>query len=127
MTAHRRIAAALVLASLTCGVLSAALAAEVVFTPPAPNPFTTTTTVSLSVQSAWRFRLTIVTASGRPVRHLLNDFQGDGRYSWIWDGRDDWGHNVPSGVYFIQLTRAAAGFLKAEREIVATAKVTIVR
>jgi flagellar hook assembly protein FlgD len=41
------------------------------------------------------------------VRELVNKGQPAGRYQVTWDGRDDAGGSVASGVYFYRLTSGA--------------------
>jgi hypothetical protein len=72
----------------------------------APNPFNPTTTISFVVPSSERVRLTIYDASGRLVRTLLDEVRSYGSYDVVWDGKNDLGQAVSSGVY---LYRIAAG------------------
>jgi len=48
-------------------------------------------------------RLDIFDVSGRHVRRLLDGEQAPGMYKALWDGRNDLGHHVRSGVYFYRL------------------------
>jgi flagellar hook assembly protein FlgD len=41
--------------------------------------------------------------SGRLVRSLVSGFESEGRREVVWDGRDDGGHELSSGVYFYKL------------------------
>jgi flagellar hook assembly protein FlgD len=49
-------------------------------------------------------RLTLFSVQGRRVRELHAGPLGEGRRSIAWDGRDDAGAPVPSGVYFAVLS-----------------------
>jgi flagellar hook assembly protein FlgD len=41
---------------------------------------------------------------GQPVRKLVNETRPAGKNEMRWDGRDDWGISVPSGVYLYKLS-----------------------
>ena len=73
-----------------------------------PNPFNPTTRIDYGVpQQAGKARsdvaLDIYDAQGRHIRRLLHGTNPPGRYSAVWDGRNDRGLQVPSGVYFYRL------------------------
>jgi len=40
---------------------------------------------------------------GQLVRALVNDYRESGTHTVVWDGRDNSGVNVGSGVYFYQM------------------------
>jgi flagellar hook assembly protein FlgD len=46
----------------------------------------------------------IYDAHGRPVRALARGLERAGAYRMYWDGRDEHGHAVASGVYWAALT-----------------------
>ena len=68
-----------------------------------PNPFNGTTTVSYSVAAPCRVELGIYDPAGRAVRTLERGDRVPGRYTVLWDGADDAGRDVASGVYFCRL------------------------
>jgi hypothetical protein len=68
-----------------------------------PNPFNPSTRIAYSVEEGGRLMLRIFDVSGRLVRVLANEWRTPGLYSEVWDGRDDAGHAVASGVYFYQV------------------------
>lgn len=69
-----------------------------------PNPFNPTTTVRFSVPAgADHVGLRIVSVDGRVVRTLVDGEVGPGPHSRVWDGTDDRGESVASGVYFMRL------------------------
>jgi hypothetical protein len=80
-----------------------------------PNPFNGTTTVSYSVAAACRVELSIYDPAGRAVRTLERKDRVPGRYTALWDGADDAGRDVASGVYFCRLK---AGKLSQTMKIV---------
>ena len=71
-----------------------------------PNPFNPRTTVAYDVAAAGAVRLEIFSAAGRRVRTLVDTFQSEGAYAAIWDGTDDAGSRVGSGVYLLRLSDA---------------------
>ena len=71
-----------------------------------PNPFNPETTVSYDIAKTGTVRLSIYALTGQHIRTLVNGERFAGSYSAIWDGRDDAGRDVASGVY---LCRMAAG------------------
>jgi hypothetical protein len=73
----------------------------------APNPFHAFTTIRCSMPEAGPATLAINDVAGRRVRTLLDGVVGAGDRSFVWDGRDDAGRAVASGVYFYRLQGAA--------------------
>ena len=71
-----------------------------------PNPFNPATTLELELPRAGRVTLAIYDLAGRQLRTLLDDRRPAGHLSLRWDGRDDTGTVLPSGVYLARLTAA---------------------
>jgi hypothetical protein len=69
-----------------------------------PNPFNPTTTIKFDTAGEGRLDLRVYDVSGRLVRTLVDESRPPGRYSVIWDGRDNKGQPVASGVYFCRMT-----------------------
>lgn len=69
----------------------------------APNPFHTRARVSFETPSAGAVHLAILDPSGRLCRTLLDARLAAGRHERVWDGRDDLGRTVASGIYFAVL------------------------
>ena len=71
-----------------------------------PNPFNPSTTLSFEVAapSPQKVRLVIFDMLGRLVRVLVNEKLAPGSHSLDWNGRDQSGKSVSSGVYLYQLT-----------------------
>lgn len=79
-----------------------------------PNPFNPTTTIAYELPHDAAVTLTIHDAAGRLVRTLRSDdFEAAGRREALWDGRDDGGRPIASGVYLVRLK--AAGVVQVER------------
>jgi hypothetical protein len=71
-----------------------------------PNPFNPRTTISYGINANEKVSLAIYDVNGRLVRTLVNTNQVAGNYAVVWDGRDDNGRDVASGVYY---SRVKAG------------------
>jgi hypothetical protein len=69
-----------------------------------PNPFNPLTTIRFDLPKAGRVRLDIYSVSGRLVTNLLDEKWEAGRHEVTWNGKDDKGLAVASGVYFYRLT-----------------------
>lgn len=72
-----------------------------------PNPFNPSTTIAFTLAEPSPVAVGIYDVRGRRVRTLVDSDYGMGRNSVAWDGRDDAGRRVPSGVYFCRLTVGA--------------------
>jgi hypothetical protein len=81
-----------------------------------PNPFTGATLLKYYLAERGQLDIDIYDASGRHVRNLLSLVAEAGPGTVEWDGRDDVGGPVGSGVYFARLN--AGGELKSQRMIV---------
>jgi len=71
---------------------------------PAPNPFSSTTTLSYSVPASGYMSLDVYDLTGRLVSRLTSGDSPAGSNSLQWAGTDDDGKPVPGGVYVIRLT-----------------------
>lgn len=68
-----------------------------------PNPFNSTTVIRYQLSTFSEVELTIFNTIGQLVRTLLAGNQTAGAYAVIWDGRDNAGRPISSGVYFYRL------------------------
>jgi hypothetical protein len=68
-----------------------------------PNPFNPSTMIEFSLPAAGEVSLDVFDAAGRHVRTIQSGILPAGRHEAAWDGLDDRGGNVPSGVYFARL------------------------
>jgi hypothetical protein len=71
-----------------------------------PNPFNPRTTIEYTVPAAGEVRLTVFDPSGSLVRTLVDGARPAGPQWTDWDGRDQTGVPVGSGVYFYRLEAA---------------------
>jgi hypothetical protein len=84
----------------------------------APNPFRGASTLRCQLPRTSAVRLEIYGVSGQRVRTLVHGVLPAGYYQAAWDGRDDRGHKVGSGLYF---ARFQAG------EFAQTTPITVLR
>jgi len=68
-----------------------------------PNPFNPETNIAYEILSSSRIAIYIYDIIGRKVRTLVNEQKTTGSYTVRWNGQNDSGLNVPSGVYFYKL------------------------
>ena len=80
-----------------------ALPADFALHPAYPNPFNAEVALSFDLPQAAAVALVLYDALGRPVRHLVDGPLAAGRYRFVWDGRDQDGRVVASGIYFYRL------------------------
>ncbi len=68
-----------------------------------PNPFNMETVIRYSLPEGGQVYLEIYNALGQRVRTLVSGSQGAGSYIVHWDGLDDQGNDLSSGIYFYHL------------------------
>jgi hypothetical protein len=71
--------------------------------PARPNPMTAVTTLAYTLPAPAAVRMEVFDLQGRRVARLVNRTQDPGLHRVDWDGRDDRGRGVGSGVYFVRL------------------------
>lgn len=69
-----------------------------------PNPFNPETRIGFSLKSGGHVELAVYNVLGESIRQLVFDYLSAGYKSVIWDGRDNSGRQVSSGVYLYKLT-----------------------
>ena len=69
----------------------------------APNPFNPLTAVSFTLPEPGWAHLSVFNANGFRIKRLLDEYVGPGRQEHFWDGRDEYGRIVGSGVYLLRL------------------------
>jgi hypothetical protein len=81
-----------------------------------PNPASLSTTIHLQLDRDGHAEIAIHDVTGRRVRTVAQRTLSAGGHRILWDGKDDGGAAVPSGVYFVSVESAAG--LVAEKLIV---------
>ncbi len=69
-----------------------------------PNPFNMSTRIDFELPRISSVKLTIYNILGQTVRDWSYDMIFPGRNSIMWDGRDSFGNEIASGIYFYRLT-----------------------
>ena len=74
-----------------------------------PNPFNPSTTISFALEGneSRQMQLAVYDVRGALVRTLLDEVLEPGTYRLEWDGRDQSGRQMASGVYFLRLKSAS--------------------
>ena len=72
-----------------------------------PNPFRDATQIRFTLSSASNVRLEIFDVLGKRVRTLERSGMAAGDRAITWDGKDDWGRAVASGVYHVRMVEPA--------------------
>jgi len=80
-----------------------------------PNPFNPSTTIRYNILESGRVTLKIYDLLGREIKTLVNENQINGKYQVLWNGENNFGSNVSSGVYFYQLK--AGDFIQTKKMI----------
>ena len=68
-----------------------------------PNPFNPTTTIDYRLASNSKVTITVYNILGNEIKKLVDEFKAAGSYQTIWDGKNNNGRSVSSGVYFYQM------------------------
>lgn len=68
-----------------------------------PNPFNPTTTIRYQVAKESKVTLTIYNLLGQKVKTLVNEKVAAGDYHVVWDGSNNNGERVGSGIYFLKM------------------------
>lgn len=90
--------------NLSAEALNANLPTAFALYPNYPNPFNPETQIRLDVPTSTRAALEVFDIQGRLVRTLLSGSIGAGVHTFGWNGRDNTGHAVGSGVYLYRFS-----------------------
>ena len=70
-----------------------------------PNPFNPETTISFTTtKSTENTEISIYNTKGQKVNTLVSELLPTGEYSVIWNGTDETGKKVTSGIYYYKMT-----------------------
>jgi flagellar hook assembly protein FlgD len=67
-----------------------------------PNPFNPVLAVEIELDRSRHLRVDVFTVAGQHVRRLVSGVRPRGVHRFEWDGTDDAGHGVASGVYLLR-------------------------
>jgi len=68
-----------------------------------PNPFNKETMIRFRLLGEMNIRLSIYNQNGQLIKHLFHGYLVKNEYVCSWDGRDNNGKLVPSGIYIIRM------------------------
>ncbi len=77
-----------------------------------PNPFNPSTTIEYSIDGASAARIVIFSVDGRRIRTLDGGVKPPGVYRAIWNGKNDRGESVATGIYFYRLEAGSFAAVK---------------
>jgi len=80
-----------------------------------PNPFNPTTTIDFSLNKTTEVRILIYNINGELVRDLVSGTYSAGAYRIVWDGRNEEGLQVASGIYIYRMK--AGSFIQTNKMI----------
>lgn len=80
-----------------------------------PNPFNPETTIRYQLKEISRVKLEIFNVLGQKVRTLVDGQVDTGSHSIVWDGRNDIGVSIASGVYIYRIK--AGNFVKSRKMV----------
>jgi hypothetical protein len=78
-------------------------APRLLFLPARPNPALADVVLPVALAAPARVEISIIDVSGRVRRHVFAGPLAAGRHDLAWDGRDEDGHLLASGVYFVRV------------------------
>lgn len=80
-----------------------------------PNPFNPTTTIAYELANSAHVTLKVYNLLGQEVRSLFEGRREAGAYTSVWDGRDEAGRAMASGIYFYRLN--TSGFVRTRKMV----------
>lgn len=78
-----------------------------------PNPFNPTTLIQYSLKENMNVKITVYDILGRIVKSLINENQNAGYRSVIWDGTNNFGSSVATGLYIYKIE--AGNFIDSKK------------
>ena len=80
-----------------------------------PNPFNQSTEIEFTLPQTSKIKLDKFNINGQLIRNLINSTLNTGTHKVEWDGKDNHGKNVTSGIYLYRLT--ADEFVKTKNMV----------
>ena len=77
-----------------------------------PNPFNSRTNIKYYLSQRTKVSLSIYNIQGEKIYTLLNNFEKSGLHTMQWDGRNEAGQQVASGMYICKLTCEGISYLR---------------
>lgn len=86
------------------GIIDNNMVSSTLLTENYPNPFNQSTTIHYTINKSDNVNITIYDMQGQKVVELINEFKVVGEQSVVWNGTDEKGSNVKTGIYFYKIT-----------------------
>ncbi len=80
-----------------------------------PNPFNPITNITINVSKQNNVKLEVYNLKGERICNIIDKKLDIGSYNVIWNGKDDNGHNLNSGIYLLKMV--AANYVKVQKLI----------
>jgi len=77
-----------------------------------PNPFNPSTSIAYGLAQSAEVSFSIYNSRGQLVRQIPMGNMNSGKHSFVWNGTDDSGRALPTGVYFIRMQAGSESFSK---------------
>lgn len=90
-----------------------------------PNPFNPTTEIRYALPQAGKVTLRIFNVLGEQVRVLVDEYKPAGQYTEVWDGKNNQGKSVASGIYIYQISYFSSE--RSNQTIVRSGKMSLLR
>ena len=68
-----------------------------------PNPFNPATTIPYTIERESAVMLVVYDIAGREIKRVVEGQKPTGSYTAVWNGADEQGFQVPSGIYLVRL------------------------
>ncbi|MEL1236735.1 MAG: FlgD immunoglobulin-like domain containing protein, partial [Candidatus Neomarinimicrobiota bacterium] len=68
-----------------------------------PNPFNPITTIQYELPNHSDVKVTLFDITGRAIKEIDFGEMVPGRYAYVWDGTNEVGNLVSTGIYFFQI------------------------
>jgi hypothetical protein len=85
------------------GVSEGSTPSKYFFSEPKPNPFKDKIVFNFGIPKRSHVSIDVYDISGRQVKKLLSEMMESGTYTMVWNGEDNSGKRLSSGVYFLRI------------------------
>ena len=89
--------------AINCDQLNAEIVDDFILVNAYPNPFNPSTIIKFSLHKSDNAALIIYDIKGKEINRILDKYLVENTYEIEWDGLDDNGNYVPSGIYMVNL------------------------
>jgi len=77
-----------------------------------PNPFNPITTIQYELPNYSNVQVTLFDITGRTIKEIKFGEMAPGRHAYVWDGTNDVGNLVSTGIYFFQINAGSNTAIK---------------